>query len=280
MIIIPHLKIGQSKVSNISKLGLPIQIEFKIGFSYDNPPTLVKRALMEVCLTTPGVISDPEPEIRIVEYAASSIVYEIEYSIPLANISNKSMIMDQVNTKIWYAAKNYNLSLPYDQMVLHKAELQIDSYKLEQEKIVLANKKFLSLFGINIEDVQDVVSQNKLETIFKSTHVTKKGKPCNGLYYIIKGDVALYASENIEDDMQIAEIDDGDFFGEVSFFSNSLCSTTAVALTDLEVLFISSTTISVLSSKYSKLGFMIDEIMDNRRKTIAKLTSTKFTNNN
>ena len=61
MQVVPNSTLNKEIISNFSR-PLPVRMEMlELAFSYDDPPNMVRQALLEVARTTKGVIQSPAP---------------------------------------------------------------------------------------------------------------------------------------------------------------------------------------------------------------------------
>ncbi|MCH2188249.1 cyclic nucleotide-binding domain-containing protein [Candidatus Gracilibacteria bacterium] len=93
----------------------------------------------------------------------------------------------------------------------------------------------LTIFqGINHEVVDDIISHCKEKNYKQGQTILQQGDPSNGEGYILKsGRVSILIGEN-----RIAELSEGDIFGEMALLSEEERSATVIAETDIIVIMI------------------------------------------
>jgi len=131
LVVIPHLVIGGDTIQNLSSPEEWHILKTNVGFSYATPPNLVKKVIMEVYRATEGILADPAPEVKTTEFADSQIIYELEFAIP--EYMQFEEILDDLYTRIWYAAKRNDLHIPFPQVVLNQPR---EKESLNHEKLV------------------------------------------------------------------------------------------------------------------------------------------------
>lgn len=109
--VVPNVSLYKSEFSNLSR-PTPVRTEVvELGLSYDDPPERVKRLMLDLMGTTPGVLADPPPLVRTVNYADFSVTYRLIFSV--ARQDDLPAIRDQVMTRIWYVVRREGLTIPF-----------------------------------------------------------------------------------------------------------------------------------------------------------------------
>lgn len=266
LIVIPHLAIGQGVIINFSKPSPVHVIKLNVGFSYQDPPNKVKEALKETCLNTPDILHDPDPEIKVNEYGDSAIIYEIEFAI--ADFRYHEEITDDFMTRIWYTTKRYQLTIPFPQMTLHRAEQKTSAAELHDKDLVQTVEQLPKFLPIEKENTKKLLDGSLILYYGKKELIFQQGDPTGHLFIILEGDVELSVKGLDGKKVLVNILHKGDFFGEVALLSGRTSSMTATASTDIRVLKIMSQEVMDMVSRNPRLAFQLDEVMDVRRKRL------------
>lgn len=109
--IVPNVSLYKSEFSNLSR-PTPVRTEVvELGLSYDDPPDRVKRLMLDLMATTPGVLADPPPLVRTLNYADFSVIYRLIFSV--ARQDDVPAIRDRVMTRVWYVVRREGLTIPF-----------------------------------------------------------------------------------------------------------------------------------------------------------------------
>ena len=269
LIVLPHMKVSQSAIMNHSQPEEQWAQKIMMGFSYDHPPNKVKRVMMDVCMATPGVLREPEPEVKTDEFADSAVIYEIEYYI--ANYGVHEEIKDDFMTRVWYAAKRHGLNIPFPQMNLHQ-----EPQRKKEERDAAMDQAHLA-YAISMLDVPDeadylqgaegvdVLNYGEGETLLDQSI----GNP--GLFLLVSGEVRLQTRDANRETKVISELHRGDFITQVILAGSRTNAVTALATEDSEVVYLPEAIIRSLVNRYPKLAISIEETMATRRKQLRKV---------
>ncbi|MGB6150520.1 MAG: cyclic nucleotide-binding domain-containing protein [Pricia sp.] len=264
LLVMPHMMIAQASILNYSKPQKIVRLQREMGFSYGDAPNRVKEALMETCLNTPGILHDPLPEVKTVNYADSAIVYEIEFAID--DFMYREEISDELMTRLWYTARRHNFTIPFPQRTLHYADtaptpLQENEQHLEKSLAALPN--YLPIADENAKNLQEgsqMLYYGKNEIIFS------QGDPSGQIFVLTAGKVHLYAQGPDGKEVLVNSLEKGDFFGEIALLSKRKSSMTAKAETDAEVMLIKQDEVMDMVSDNPSLAFKLGEVMEMRKK--------------
>ncbi len=269
MVIIPHLVIGQGIIENYSRPSRAHILKVNLGFAYDIAPNRVKDALMETCLATPGILHDPPPEIKTSDYAASQIVYEIEFAI--MGYMTHEEIMDDFMTRVWYTSRRYDLTIPFPQLDIHQRS---DNKSIVHEKSIRLNQvlnTLPNLLPIDYDNVKDIIGGTELEYYGRGEYVIQQGDLTGTLYILIEGNARLSTADKTGTQVKVSSLENGDFFGEITLFTDKTGSFSVLAMSDLEVLAISPAEVMLMIERNPRLAHYLDKTMDMRREKIVEL---------
>lgn len=272
MIVIPHLVIGQETVRNLSKPS-PIHILKKeIGFGYDVPPNRVKEALMKTCLSTPGILHVPEPEVKTQDYGENKIIYEIEFAIKEFAVHED--VMDEFMSRVWYTAKRFDLEMPLPQRIVHHAHETPKKEDVSIEKLRQSLNQLPRMLPIEKSNVDALLDGSAIQHFGKGEVIIQQDDPTGMLYVILQGKALVSAIDSEGKQLIISDLSRGDFFGEITLFTNKKSSFQVEALEDLDLITIFSDEVLEMVEKNPRLAHYLDEMMDARRSRIEELTES------
>ncbi|MGK7940300.1 MAG: mechanosensitive ion channel domain-containing protein [Crocosphaera sp.] len=267
-VVIPNSILAQGNFTNYNR-PTPLHIErFLFDFSYDDPPNKVIQVLKETALSTPGILSNPKPWVRIEEYADFSITYQIGLFVEdyeaMLNIRNDFVI------RICYAAKRYHLTIPYP----IQTEYQMNASEMPKQnpvQQVTDMMRSLPNFGnvaaerfIEEEDASNIRYYAQGEWVFQ------EGERILGLYLILNGHVTILVRDNRGEEQEIACLGKGEFFGEKILLTGECSDVSVRALDDLEVAVLSPEIVATLLEQMPRLSQEFSELLETRRKDVIK----------
>ena len=269
LIIIPHLVIGQGTIKNYSQPTNIHIMKSNLSFSDEIPPNKVKESMMSACLATPGILHDPEPEVKTNEYAESKIIYEIEFAIK--HFKEHEDVMDDFMSRAWYTAKRNGLTLPRPQMILHQANEMPDPAIKDLDHLAICLRKLPQMLPIEKTKVKELIDGSEIQYFGKDEKVLRQGEETGSLYVILEGAATLEAQLPNGKTVTIGKLETGDFFGEVTLFTSKFSSFTVKAQRDLKVITIFPDEVMEMVELNPRLAQHLDEMMDARRLRMVEL---------
>ena len=117
LIIIPNTTLAESKIQNIALPEPKSRAIVPFGVAYGSDVSKVKSIIVRELKTIKGVSKDPEPFIRFVEMADSSLNFKAYFYVD--NFENRANAKDEANTKIYNALNKADIEIPFPQMDVH-----------------------------------------------------------------------------------------------------------------------------------------------------------------
>jgi small-conductance mechanosensitive channel len=260
--IVPNVRLYKGAFSNLSR---PTDVRteaLQIGFSYDDPPNKVKEILGALLQETPGVLSDPAPAIRTVEFGDFSVVYKIIFSV--AKQEDVAPTRDRFMTHLWYVARREGLTIPFPITMEYSPGENPGAPKASPHELLRNHPRFKPALK------EDSTPHPKVIDFAVDEVVQGRGKRVEGFGLIVKGRAALRVMDRHGRFSQVGEIGVGECFGEPIVSGSSADEVSIVALEDLTVLVFDTKTMNDLLNSSPSLAAEIGEAIESRRQaTIA-----------
>lgn len=274
LLVIPNGVLAGATIRNYRRpQKLHVEV-IEIGFSYDDPPNKVKQVIKETALSTKGVLDKPEPVVQTVAYNDSSINYKVR--LFLADYDKVPQIRDEFMTRVWYAAKRYDLSIPFPIQTVYN----YPSPRMNAAAILNGYLQQLldlpSFAGVNEAILIELTKSASNRFFGVGEEAISQGIYTDEFYAIITGKAEVTLSqENSARDLTIAQLAPGDFFGESALSGKGMSPVTVTALSDLELLVIPIKNLQIALEQSTTLRQEMGAVMESRRKAIALLKKTQ-----
>ncbi len=195
-----------------------------IGTSYRVPPLKVKETLFGITRNIDGILSDPSPKVFVVSFGDFAITYNLTFWI--SDFSKKIEILDEINTRIWYAFRREDIEIPYPIRTIINASLATEKTSLNGMKGFLEKVPIFS--GLTENLMEDIFERVKTKTYLKGEVVIKQTTPGESFFILARGSVKVYL-EGEYGVKPVASLGPGDYFGEMSLLTGEPCSATIIA---------------------------------------------------
>lgn len=262
LVVVPNSVIGKETLVNLSR---PTRLHAEshvLGFSYEDPPNDVKRVLLEVARATHGVLSEPPPVVRTLNYAAYAIEYQVRYFID--DYARQMEINDEFMTHVWYAARRGGLTIPFPTQTTYEYRPELPVRAAEQPFAeVLAR---IPLFAPLAADELLTLAQGGRRLDFgRGELVVRQGEPGDALYVVLAGTAVVTTRGNDGAEVEVARLAQAECFGEMALLTGEARSASVGALDDLRLLEIRKAALQAVLVRRPALVQEMAEIVEVRR---------------
>jgi small-conductance mechanosensitive channel len=261
---IPNTAIVRSTVINLSYPNHLHAMRIRIGVDADVPPNKVKQVLFNAAIGAQGVLPSPPPKIFLVDFADSSVTYEIKYW--LQNHAAYNEISDALRTAVWYALQRARIAIPNPIRMVQIERKRAVSYSLPEEtRAVIRNKPFFKT--MTDEQVGKIFGAAKFCLFGNGEKVVEQGAEGSSMFVIITGSASVYVRNQTSngDATRVAALQAGDYFGEMSLLTGEARSATVLAADDCEIIEIAKAQLAQILQENTAVLTNLSEMLAQRR---------------
>lgn len=255
--VVPNVSLYKSEFSNLSRpTGVRTEV-VELGLSYDDPPDRVKALMLDLLATTPGVLADPPPLVRTVNYADFSVTYRLIFSV--ARQDDLPAIRDRVMTRIWYVVRRNGLTIPFPiQMEYGPTETPGKPAPTAAE-LLAAHPRFRAALAAPATPPPAVLEFAAGETVHS------RDRRFTGFGLVVAGRAALRADDAAGYRVRIGTIGPGECIGDQLAVGSAREAIEIVAEESLTVVVLDPTTIGGLLDQSPALAAEIGDALEARR---------------
>lgn len=116
-IIVPNSKLADSIIQNVALPEPKSRVVIPFSVAYGSDINKVKEIILKEIKSMEIVCKDPEPYVRFVEMASSSLNFKAYFFVE--SYENKFQSIDEANTRIYNALISNKIEIPYPQLDVH-----------------------------------------------------------------------------------------------------------------------------------------------------------------
>lgn len=110
-LVIPNGKLADERVINYY-FPHPVHLErIKVSAHYDEPPYHVRQVLLDCAAGVPGALDKPAPEVYVLSFDASAIVYELR--VWVEDVAQGPRIASDLRARVWEEFQKESIVMPY-----------------------------------------------------------------------------------------------------------------------------------------------------------------------
>ena len=229
-VVLPNNFVSKEPIVNYSEPAAPVRLSVEVGATYSVAPNQVKAAMMEALRHSSRVLAAPAPEIVLLAFADSAITYLAKFWI--ADYAGDDQARDEVRTAIYYTFQRHNIEIPYpiqvqfDKVVTERAP---DEKLAEEERLLTG----VDLFATLPPELRHQIAVSAPMVVYGSGEtVVRQGEEGQSMFVVLSGTVSVQLEPSRK---EVARIQAGGYFGEMSLLTGDPRTATVVAVGDVVV---------------------------------------------
>ena len=266
VLVVPNVMVTSGKVRNQSR-PTPVHAEYLyVSAAYDAPPNRVREVLGEAVLEVPSILREPAPILRVHRYADSGIDYQVK--VWLSDLPHIPDIRSECLAQIWYHFRREGIEIPYPVRELRRgraAAAVSDSEGAGEGASTLGRLRSVPFFAALPEDLLLALSAGATVREFGAgERIVRQGDHGDSCYVVDRGRAAVLVAEG-SGERQVAVLEPGSLFGEMSLLTGEPRSATVRAQGDVRLLMLSPPALKQALEKSPRLASDLAEVVTLRK---------------
>jgi len=227
-IILPNNLVAREAIVNYSEPAAPLRLEIEVGAAYGTPPNKVKAAMMEAIRHCSRVLPAPAPDVILIGFGDSAINYRARFWID--DFAADDHAMDEVRTAIYYSFHRHDIEIPWPHQVQYERVWTPPDLtrRMKEEERLLAH---VDLFASLPPEIRTQIARESPMVVFGAGEtIVKQGEEGQSMFVVLSGAVSVVLEPARS---EVARIQPGGYFGEMSVLTGEPRSATVLAVDDV-----------------------------------------------
>jgi small-conductance mechanosensitive channel len=231
MVVLPNSLVAREAINNFSEPIAPTRLSIDVGVSYQVPPNDTRDALLASLRQVPRVLRSPEPQVLLWNFDSSAILFRVHFWVE--DYSFEEVARDEVRRAIYYELGRRSIEIPWPIQIEYSREEPAP----EAENVRIARFaemiRRVPVFADLADEGRRALAAGASERLYGDGElIVREGAPGASMFVVCRGLVAV----TIGSGKEIARIETGGFFGEMSLLTGEPRSASVVARGDCRVL--------------------------------------------
>jgi small-conductance mechanosensitive channel/CRP-like cAMP-binding protein len=217
---------------------------------YSVPPQRVVSLVNRLVRKIPHVASERPSIARIVEFADSSVNYELLYWVK--DYMRVPGLDARLRESIWYLFKRSNIDIPFPtrHVLVEQQETRRKSQEVNYGRVL----DKVDIFDPLSPQEKELITSSMVRFVYAPGEIILQlGDEGDSMFVIRRGKAEVRLPKTNGDYQQIAVLGPGDFFGEMALFTGEARSADVVALEELVIFEIRKSCMELLFAENSDL---------------------------
>ncbi|XOV89753.1 MAG: cyclic nucleotide-binding domain-containing protein [Pseudomonadota bacterium] len=224
-VVIPNSELAISTFKNFSQPARFWRDHFEILLNHAVTPHQAERILLSAINQVPELARlDKQPEVRIDRYTENGVIWSIRYWVPdYPEMSRlRYEVQKAVSRNLYYAG----LTIPGERIELAPKEVM-------QQPGSRGFLRHISLFDVLADhEIEQLEASMTRQLMLKGQDVVKQGAPGSSLFVTREGLLQVIIQAQGDDEVTVAHLVPGAFFGEMSLLTGDPRGATVRAVVD------------------------------------------------
>jgi len=230
MIVVPNSIMAKDTITNYSVPTREIRLSVDVAVSYNVPPSVVKSVIREALQNASEISSGREPEIRLIDFAASAMTYRVRFWVD--DYDTDDSAPDEVRSYIYYAFRRNNITIPYPiQIEMSPEEGGMANRQATVDPRLIASVPMFA--ALTEAERAQLLAVGVPVTYGRGEAIVRQAQPGRSLFIIRQGEAGVTLSGTVG---EVARLRAGDVFGEMSLLTGEARTATVTAVSDCDLL--------------------------------------------
>jgi small-conductance mechanosensitive channel/CRP-like cAMP-binding protein len=270
-VFIPNSKVLSEALVNYSRPDATVMRKLTVGVSYAIPPNKVKKAVLEVLSSIPGVVKGQASRVRVIGYGDFAVQYEIRY--PLASFATYGDTEGQIMNLLWYRFRRSGIDIPMPIRDVNMRQITPESIRAEQERqadeIVALLEKVEIFSPLSKPELTKLVEQLDVKSYAAGEVPVRQGDSGDSFYIIKSGRVDVIVETSPGETAVVATLGPGNFFGEMSLLTGAVRTASIHMMEDTECIVIDKESFGITLANNPSIAESLSRILTERQAGLA-----------
>jgi small-conductance mechanosensitive channel len=276
LVIIPNSQLATATIINYDEPTRIHRVEIEFQVAYVNPPTLAIAMILDAARSTPGVLEDPPPSVKVVQIDDPLMGYKAQLWIDDYTIAPR--VKSDFSALIWYQSHRHEVPLPspaYDIYVSDAVEAAAAG-QMDRAEIRRRLRRSSLLDQLGEDDLDRLAVATQPVRFARGEVIVDAGAVNRDLYVLWDGKARMVVDDADGSPRTIADFSGGDVFGLLSRSDKWDETPRVVAITDCEVLIIGADAAGGAASRNPALAGALNQSMVTRRRRVERMLRERF----
>jgi small-conductance mechanosensitive channel/CRP-like cAMP-binding protein len=279
LVIVPNSELAGASVLNFSTPEPLHRVVVALAVAYVNPPTSAKEMLLDAARNTPGVLSDPPPNVRIVTIDDPVMGYEVDMWVNDYSIVPR--VESDFGSLVWYQSHRHDVPLPSpaQDLFIHDAAAEDEASKPKPGDIRRSLQRTPLLGLLSDDDLDRIVPETRPLRYAVGELMIDSQSTRQELMIIVEGQAVLELIEPGFDNVVIGEVGGGESVGMLEGLRGEARILALRAVTDCEVLVVGFAAAGEIGSRNADLAAAFNRMSAVRQRRVQRVVTARAAGN-
>lgn len=275
LMVVPNGFLANANIINFDEPTRLHRVVVPVQVAFVNAPTAARGMLLDAARSTPGVLAEPPPAVRVVQVDDPLMGYEVDLWIDDYAIAPR--VSSEFGALVWYHSHRHGVPLPSpaQDLFLHDAD-NADDGTIERPELRRRLRASALLDQVDEDDI-DALAAGTTVARYAAGEALPTSTAEGAMHMLHAGRATVVLGGRFADGSErpaitVLQLEPGDLFGMVGDIGDHPQHPTLVALDDCELLSISHAAAADVISRHPRLSTALEQTATTRRRRIERAT--------
>ena len=271
VIVVPNSLLARERLEIFPRHNLNARLlQFNVDLSV--PPARVIAVLTQAASNVEGVSREMPCFARVGGFGESSLTYEIKYFTD--DYSQRDRIDADIRKAAWYALRRNGIPIPFPIRAVQRYAAPEQRHQPTATEIADRLATIDVLSPLSREALQSLAEASRVHVFSRGETIIRRGSAGDSMFIVHDGTVSVrIADDSKQAWSEVAQLDGGDFFGEMALLTGEIRTADVVALTDVVAVEIRKESLGPILRDHPDLAGAISARVASRRGTLDSIRS-------
>lgn len=273
-VIIPNGPLARTPIRNFTKPTPISRRSLYVVVPFKEPPHRVQSTILGALVDTAGVLADPAPSVLTADFTERGVRYWIRFYTD--DFAARETTDALARERIWYALRRAGIEMAVQ---IHEMEIRRNDEASRQRSRAEALARRIA--ALRRVDMLRALEDAQLERLASYAHerpyapgelVIREGDRGQELFIVLQGELVVFLRHDGQE-VQVARLDPGSFFGEMSVMTGEPRTASVRALTQTQLLVVDKGAFEQILETAPQLAERISEVLAERQSQLDSASS-------
>jgi small-conductance mechanosensitive channel/CRP-like cAMP-binding protein len=262
-IIIPNSRLAESPISNFSNPMPKSRRSVFFSCPHNVSPLIVHDTVKQAVLGVDGVCSEPAPSMVTNAFTERGVEYWLRYFIEAFDSRDK--IDGAVRDRVWFSLTREGIALSTTSAEIYVTKVRRGAFDIDPASMTSALSKLPLFEKIPADVMAGLVAGVESRVFLEGETIVTEGDHSTELFVLMKGDAIVYKNRNSQN-VELARLNKGDFFGERSLLLGEPRSASVVAAVSCELVVLTKNHVQRIICEHPSVAELLAQALATRHR--------------
>ena len=267
LLTLPNNEVARHALLNYSQPRRPHSRFVIVQAGYAAAPNEVMRAIRQALSQVDGLLSDPAPGVRILNYRDYAIDYEVRYYFQ--GYEDYRRLEGELYRLIWYQFRRSSIEFPYPTRTVHLHQAEPPPAAPDRVARLERTLRTIDLFDpLTDDELRQAAARFKILHFSAGERVIEEDTPGDSFFLLELGQVTVSKSVGGAS-RALARLGPGEFFGEMALLTGERRTATVTADSDVSVYVLDKAGFQDVLARNPAIAVDISHLLAERRDALS-----------